>query len=263
MNKLIFKTLYEYSLSLVYSSGYNSLILLGLLTIVPPMTYSFYLRHSLFSKNNKKLLVVSIDYDGTFDTQEGEMVIINWIKSVSKHYNDVLILNGSARQTHYLDQFNQFHNQNGSVNKIKMSAQQHQFKFDNFRLQNTWCHDKEEPKYSLPESFIQLVQVVHEYKLDLIYAQMHHIYESYQEDSIDFVFIDDREDILRHINHNTDILVPEHISLTCMIFDDFSALKVYGLPSEGKLKFNPSWRNNILDIESPLHSNHNIKLKTC
>lgn len=262
MNRLIFKTLYEYSLGFIYNSLYSSFILLFFLTLVPHLTYSLS-RFSLFTPNKKKILAVSIDYDGTFDSPFREGTIWNWIKSIKVLYDDVVILNGSARQTQFLDQLNQEYNHNGSVNKIKVSAKQNHFKFDDFRLQDTWCHEEEEPKYSLPEEYIHCTQGVHQYKLDLIYAQTHHICECYQEHAIDLVFIDDRYDIITNIYQNIDILVPENISLTCMLFDDCDTLKPHGSTLQGKLKFNKFWSDDILDLASPLHTHHYIEEISC
>jgi hypothetical protein len=213
-------------------------------------------------KNVSRLLVISIDYDGTFDSNERVMAVESWVQDNMKEFDKIIVMVGSARQTKLLDRFNRSKNNNGSVEFIKFYFSNYEgVSYNDFRIHDAWFNPTQEydsPKYALPEDFIDQVSASHEYKFPLVFSQTHYIVEHFPDfDDIQFVLIDDRRDILRKLSRYAKTFIPKNVQYTGVHLDDDLLLpiecSVYGDTTTGQLDYDSRWREFVTCKKGPCY----------
>lgn len=217
------------------------------------------------NQTNQAILVISLDYDGTFD--RGKEKIRDWIETYTYEFAKTIIMIGSIRQSRSSDEYNIIMNNNGTVKNIETFAKYYGYEFDPFLMADIFPDrvagdtyrrwEKHDPKTAkicprYPEA--DVLKFIYDRKIPLVHAQMHHIKERFPDKEVQYVLIDDRVDIGEFLTTHILNSVPPRTTFNFVNFNSQNECEPFGPPivSQASL-FNHNWRQNHIQRKNPCY----------
>ena len=108
------------------------------------------------NQTNQSILVISLDYDGTFD--RGKEKIRDWIETYTYEFAKTIIMIGSIRQSRSSDEYNIIMNNNGTVKNIETFAKYYGYEFDPFLMADIFPDKWQETHIDVGKSMTQRLQ---------------------------------------------------------------------------------------------------------